>query len=105
MKAHPLQTLSLVALAAAPLQGGCLGACDGQEYTYWSATNVQAGTIEAPADLELPATIDPSSGCGSMEIETCQRQGSCSPSFCLSTSSQSLPTYLLINVGVRGLSG
>ena len=92
MKAHPFQPLALVALAAALVQGGCLGACDGQEYTYWTSTRILGGTIEAPADLGLPAAIATNVECGSMDIEACQRQGSCSPSFCLTTSNPSSPT-------------
>jgi len=106
VKRRAFQPLALVALAAALVQGGCLGACDGQEYTYWTSTRILGGAVEAPADLGLPAAIATNVDCGpTMDIEACQRQGSCSPSFCLTTSNPSSPTALMIQVSVRALSG
>lgn len=105
MKTHPFQPLALVALAAALVQAGCLGACDGQEYTYWTSTRLYGGTIQAPDDLGVPAALDTGGECGSMDIETCQRQGSCAPSFCLNTPGAASPISLVIRVGVRALSG
>jgi hypothetical protein len=105
MKVYLFQPLALVALAAAIVQAGCLGACDGQEYTYWTSTRILGGTVEAPTDLGLPAALDTTGECGSSDIETCQRQGSCSPAICLNTPSLSSPTALVINVSVHALSG